>query len=76
MVEAWLLPALTLSSEQLTVDVFNATINNTAVFSLSLDKLTDMLGRPSGIDDYSASEIVGPEIQYHHYGLSFWFNNK
>ena len=68
----WLLPALALSSEQLTVDVFNATINNTAVFSLPLDKLTDMLGRSSGMEDYSkASESLGPQIHYHHYGLSF-----
>ena len=79
MVAAWLLPALAFPIKQLTVDVFNATIDNTAVFTLPLDKLTDMLGRPAAIEDPSTQfpdYPLGPEIHYTHYGLSFWCNNK
>lgn len=71
--------SISLGFSQVKLDLINQTINNdTPLTSLTIDAVTNTLGRPSVVyrpPDY-VSDIIGPSLFYHDLGLSFMFNPK
>lgn len=65
-------PCQSLASSELAIDLIKGTLNGTPLSTLTIDQVTDMLGRPSASDRYP--ELVGAHIYYHSLGLQFWFN--
>lgn len=62
------------SAQSLTIDLVNGQINNTQLCGLALDDLTNMLGRPSAVNDNKlVASMVGVQLSYHPLGLHFWF---
>ncbi|MDP2603464.1 MAG: hypothetical protein Q8S00_12855 [Deltaproteobacteria bacterium] len=63
--------------EPVTIDLINATLNSNEIFKMVVDDVTSALGRPSAVDDKRLfAGIIGPQVDYHPLGLSFWFDAK
>jgi hypothetical protein len=75
-----LIPSFTLTSssqQNLNFDLYKLTLNGLKIQELTIDKVTDLLGRPSATNSLQPiSEILGPQIIYHTKGLMFWFKSK
>lgn len=61
-----------------TIDLYKLTLNDSILSQLTLDRLTNMLGRPSAIKNWDLIEpgLMGPEIYYHNKGLRLCFFSK
>ncbi len=61
------------------IDLINAKINNNYLFSMSMDKLTDNIGRPmigeKGDVSKELAAYISTVFNYFNKGLSFWFNS-
>jgi hypothetical protein len=57
-------------SEALDVDLLDSRFNGKRINEITLDEITDWLGRPSGIVNNKA-DAFGVDIFYHDYGLGF-----
>lgn len=60
---------------RVSIDVTQGTFNGSPFYELTIDRLTDMLGRPSAVDTRLV-DITGTMVYYHALGLSFWFQAK
>lgn len=60
------------------LNLYNLTLNDSILLKeLNIEKLTDILGRPSAIKkNEQLSDILGPQVYYHDMGLTFWFLPK
>jgi len=56
----------------ITIDLLNGMLNDRPIFSWTLDEVTDLLGRPSAVEN-PVGGIVGARLHYHETGLSLWF---
>ena len=65
------------SQETIQIDLNNFTFNNLQLNELTIDKVTDLLGRPSATNNSPIApelvDITGAIIHYHDKGLTFWF---
>jgi hypothetical protein len=62
-------------TSQIQVDLLLATLNGRPVFSMKIDDISALLGRPTAVEhNRSFAELLGPQIHYHDDGLSFWMN--
>lgn len=57
------------------IDLRQQTFNQRSIFSYSLDEITDLLGRPSGVKPERVGNkyYFGPELYYYDLGLRFDF---
>jgi hypothetical protein len=63
------------------LDLHNLTFNDSIIKELNIEKVTDMLGRPTATNNNSKVPAVivdaaGAKIYYHNKGLMFWFKPK
>lgn len=62
------------------LDLNNFTYNDSIIKELNIEKVTDMLGRPTATNNNSIYpeivDIAGAKIYYHDKGLMFWFKPK
>jgi hypothetical protein len=56
----------------LLLDLPGGTLNEQPVVSWTLDDITNLLGRPSAVED-PVKDIVGARLLYHQHGVMFWF---
>jgi hypothetical protein len=56
--------------EPINIDLFNAQFNGKRITEISLDNITDWLGRPSAIRT-NKEQVFGVDIYYHNNGLVF-----
>jgi len=57
---------------EITIELLNGLLNSRPAFSWTLNDVTDLLGRPSAVENPVAG-IVGARLHYHEAGVSFWF---
>ncbi|MFO1458698.1 MAG: hypothetical protein U1G08_04765 [Verrucomicrobiota bacterium] len=64
------------------IDLISAALNGNNIFELDLDKLTDLLGKPTRFYPPDKTENVEPgsspkgaRIIYHNLGIEFWLNH-
>jgi len=66
-----------LSQESIQLNLNKFTLNNLQLKDLTIDKVTDILGRPSSTNNSPIApelvDITGAIINYHDKGLIFWF---
>jgi hypothetical protein len=66
-----------LSQVSLNLDLYKLTLNGSSIKEFTVDKVTNLLGRPTASESNQLiSEVLGPRIFYHNKGLSFWFKSK
>jgi len=66
-----------LSQPSLSLDLYKLTLNGLSIKELTVEKVTNLLGRPTVSESNELlSEIIGPKLIYHKIGLEFWFNSK
>lgn len=63
------------------LDLNNLTFNDSIIKELNIEKVTDMLGRPTATNNNSkvpaiVVDAAGAKIYYHDKGLMFWFKPK
>lgn len=59
------------------LDLYKLTLNDSILCNLTIDQLTNMLGRPSAIAKSNRWDVnSGPDVFYHNKGLKFWFWDK
>lgn len=59
------------------VDLHKLTLNGSALKELTVEKATNIFGRPSVVEKNELmSDIIGPIVYYHNKGLMFWFKSK
>ncbi|MDP3914200.1 MAG: hypothetical protein Q8R96_10745 [Bacteroidota bacterium] len=66
-------------SGQSKLDLYKLTLNDSILSELTIEKLTDMLGRPSAVENQSQlipDSRFGPVIFYHEKGLKISFETK
>lgn len=64
-------------SQRLQIDLIQATLNGRPLLSMTVDGISDLLGRPTAVkDNRLIAELTGPQIYYHDAGVSFWFKPK
>ena len=62
---------------QTNLNLDKLTLNGTIIRELTVEKLTNMLGRPSSVtSNKEIAEIIGPMVYYHNKGLGFIFFSK
>ncbi len=54
------------------LDLIDGTLNKTPLSQLSIDRVTDILGRPSAVDNKFPAAL-GPGLLYRDFGVSVWF---
>ena len=59
-----------LSQEVISLNLYKLTLNDLPIKDLTLDKVTDLLGRPTATYAY---DIESPSLYYHNLGLEFMF---
>ncbi len=59
------------AGEKVNIDLLNLRLNQIPLANLTIDNVTDILGRPSLSEPYP--EDVGAKIHYQDLGLTFWF---
>lgn len=60
-----------------TIDLYKLTLNDSILCNLTIDQLTNMLGRPSAVAKSNRWNVnSGPEVFYHNKGLEFGFWDK
>jgi len=66
-----------LSQVSLTFDLYKLTLNGLNMQDLTVDKVTDILGRPSASEsNQMIADALGPKVLYHNKGVTFWFKPK
>ena len=58
-----------------TIELFDGRFDDAYVKTLTIDKITDKLGRPSSVED-GIQGITGPTLKYHPIGLQFSFDTS
>lgn len=66
-----------LSQPSLSLDLYKLTLNGLSIKELTVEKVTNLLGRPTIVESNELLyEILGPRFIYHKIGLEFWLNSK
>lgn len=66
-----------LSQVSLSFDLYKLTLNGLNMQDLTVDKVTDILGRPSASEsNQMIADALGPKVLYHNKGVTFWFKSK
>lgn len=61
-----------LSQPSLSLDLYKLTLNGLSIKELTVEKVTNLLGRPTIVESNELlSEILGPRLIYHKIGLEF-----
>ena len=59
------------AAAEVSIDLLNLRLNQRPLANLTIDDITDILGRPSVSE--RSPEVVGAMIHYQRLGLTFWF---
>ncbi|NJK94006.1 MAG: hypothetical protein HC905_02925 [Bacteroidales bacterium] len=59
------------------INLYTLTLSDSSLKDLTIEKTTNILGRPTAIkrNDLLA-DILGPEVYYHNIGVKFWYSSK
>jgi hypothetical protein len=71
----WLLPLQSqaqVTKPEITIELLNGMLNGRPALSWTLNEVTDLLGRPSAVEN-PVARVVGARLHYHEAGVSFWF---
>jgi len=58
------------------LDLYKLTLNNRPINELSIEEVKVMFSNPSLYDYTWTSDITGLQLNFHPYGLTFWFDSK